>query len=163
MGYLALLATLLFVFAPLSEAAAQGLQDFARFSKAIGKEVVIVDQHGLVREGVVESSTADDVRLRIGSATHTLARQEVASAHHVKDSSDDGAAKGFLIGLVMGVMASQGSTQESMMTDYLLGVALYTGLGYAFDAMNVNRQAFYRAPAPASSGPSPALKFSLRF
>jgi len=154
-------ATLLFMFTPLTGAAAQGLQDFARFSKAIGKEVVIVDHKGLIREGVVEAATGDSITLRFGSATQVFARAEIARADRLRDSPTDGAIKGAAVGLALALTASL--LDELGIQYYPPTIAMYAGIGFAFDVFNVNRQTFYRTPAAVSTSPSPALKFSLRF
>jgi len=74
-----LLLPLLFVmFVATPEAHAQGANDFAAFAKAVGKEVSIVDQRGLVLEGIVEAATEENVTLRVGATTRSLSRKDIA-------------------------------------------------------------------------------------
>lgn len=160
MGYL-ILPTLILMLLPTPGASANQLEDFSRLSRAIGKEVSLVDQSGLIREGIVEAATADGVTLRFGSATQSFPRAEVASAERTTDGRIDGTIKGALLGLVMGAMASQGCDSTMPRCNYAIWavVAGYAGVGYLMDAADANRQPLYRAPAP----PAPKLKVSLRF
>jgi hypothetical protein len=68
-----LLLSVLFVILVSAPAAyAQGLEAFLNISRAIGKEVSVVDRSGLIREGILEAATADAVTLRVGSAGYLL-------------------------------------------------------------------------------------------
>ncbi len=153
---------LLFVICVAAPAAhAQGLEDFAGISRAIGKEVSVVQRSGLIREGIVEAVTADTVTLRVGSATERLPRADIASAERMKDESSDGAVKGALWALAVALIPNQGWSSGG---DYLRGVAMafvvLPAAGYLLDAMESNRQPLYRAPSTASA---PTLKISFRF
>jgi len=158
MSYL-ILPALLLVFLPAPGAHADRLEDFSRFSRAIGEEVSLVDRSGLIREGMVEAATVDGITLRVGSATQSLPRAEVARADRMTDGRIDGAIKGALVGLVMTALASQG--YDSTTPGYLpwASIAAYAGLGCLIDAAEANRQPLFRAP----SAPAPTLKLSLRF
>ena len=141
-------------------ARAQGVEDFNAISRAIGKEVSVVDRSGRVREGVVEAATADGVTLRVGSATEWLPRADIASAERIKDDSRDGALRGAIWALAVALIPNQGWTS---VRDYLRGVAIafvvFPTAGYLLDAAESTRQPLYRAPSLTS----PALKISFRF
>jgi hypothetical protein len=159
MGYRPLLALfVLCVAAP--PAHAQGLEDFARFSRAIGKEVSVVDVSGLVREGVVEAVTADEVALRVRSGTLRIPRADVVSAERLKDESSDGAYKGALWALLLALVPNQGATSVGQhLRAAGVTVVVFATIGYVLDASEVNRQPLYRAPATTA----PAITFSVRF
>ena len=155
-----LLAVLFVMLVSTPVAYAQGLEDFSAFSRAIGKEVSVVDRTGLIREGIVEAATADDVTLRFGAATQSFRRAEIASAERLRDESSDGAIRGLLWGLLLAVLPNQGYDSVAQGLSYSLGmVAVFTGAGYLFDAAETNRQPLYRAP----SASAPTLRVSLRF
>ena len=158
MGYL-ILPTLILMLLPTPGARAHQLEDFSRFSRAIGQEVSLVDKNGLIREGVLEAATADGVTLRFGSATESFPRGEVASAERTTDGRIDGTIKGALLGIVLTALASQG--YDSTTPGYVpwVSIAAYAGAGYLLDAAEAHRQPLYRAPTP----PAPKLKVSLRF
>ncbi len=71
MRYL-ILPVLFVMFVSTPAAHAQGREDFKGFSRAIGKEVSVVERSGLVHEGIVEAVTADDVTLRFGSTMQRI-------------------------------------------------------------------------------------------
>ena len=158
MGYL-ILPALILMLLPTPGARAHELEDFSRFSRAIGKEVSLVDRSGLIREGILEAATADGVTLRFGSATESFPRAEVASAERVKDGRIDGSVKGALLGIVLTALASQGYDSTTPRYVPWVSIAAYTGVGYLLDAAEANRQPLYRAP----SAPAPKLKVSVRF
>jgi hypothetical protein len=151
-----LLLPVVFVIVATSAAHAQALEDFSNISRAIGKEVSIVDRIGLVREGVLEAVTADAVTLRVGSATTQLERAVIASAERIKDDSSDGAIRGALLGLAIILVPNQGGFSFA---GYWRGVALLAAVGYVADVTESNRQPLYRAP----SASAPTLKVSWRF
>lgn len=168
MRYL-LLPVLFIMFVATPVVHAQGLEDFSRLSRAIGKEVSIVDRGGLVREGMVEAVTADAVTLRFGSATVSFPRAEIARAERMRDGRSDGAIKGAIFAVITGALAVRayppGSDRAGM---FLVHVATYSGIGWLLDAAQTNREPIYRAPAlapTASLAPSalaPTLKVSWR-
>ena len=146
----------------------QGLDDFSRLSRAIGKEVSIVDQSGLVREGVVEMVAADEVRLRFGSATQWLPIGVIASVDQLKDGRRDGAIKGAVFGAITGALTmysfhrhpewlSPNANRSGMS---LLHVTTWSGIGWLVDAVNTSRKPLYRGPVAASMG---TLKLSFGF
>jgi|SRR5690349_1419297 len=159
----------MFVMSVVASAAhAQGLEDFSRLARAIGKEVSIVEQSGVVREGIVEAATADAVTLRFGSAIQSFPRETVARAERTRDRSTDGALKGAIFGAVTGALTmrayqrhsewlSPGADRAGM---FLMHVASWSALGWVFDAVNTHREPIYRAPAPT---PATSLKISFRF
>ena len=155
-----LLQVLFVMFVSAPAAHAQRLEDFSNMSRAIGKEVSIVDRSGLIREGIIEAATADAVTLRIGSASQRLLRADIASAERMKDESSDGARRGAIWALAVALIPNQGWTSAG---DYLRGVAIafvfFPTAGYLLDAAESNRQPLYRAP----SASSPTLKVSFRF
>ena len=144
------------IFVATPAAHAQGLEEFSNISRAIGKEVSVVDRSGLIREGIVEAATADQVTLRVGSAMQSFARAEIASAERMKDESSDGAIKGALWGLALILVPNQGGFS---FTGYAGAVAVFAAAGYLIDAGESNRQPLYRAP----SASAPTLKLSWRF
>ena len=154
------------VFAP--SARAQGLEDFGRFSRAIGDKVSVTDRGGLVREGIVEAATADEITLRFGSLTHRLPRVEIASAEWMKDGRRDGAIKGAIFGAITGAWAmiqyhrhpewlSPSANRPGM---FLFNVSTWSGIGWVLDAAQTNRKPLYRAPVAATTG---TLQLSFRF
>lgn len=160
MGYRTLPA--LFVMVLVTSAAhAQGLDDFANMARAIGKEVAIVDQSGVVREGIVEAATAEAVTMRFGSGTQSFPRTALARAERTRDGSADGALKGAIFAAITGLMAVQGYPPGSDRAGMLaMHVAVWSGIGWMFDAAQTHREPIYRAAAPAATA---ALKLSLRF
>jgi hypothetical protein len=146
----------------------QGLEDFSRFSRLIGKEVSVVDRSGLVREGIVETVTADDVVIRLGASTRRMPRAEIAGAERLKDGRRDGAIKGAIFGAITGALAMRAyhrhpewlSPSANRTGMFLLHVSSWSGLGWLLDAANTNREQFYRSPAAAPMG---ALQLSFRF
>jgi hypothetical protein len=156
-----LLLSVLFVILVSAPATyAQGLEAFLNISRAIGKEVSVVDRSGLIREGILEAATADAVTLRVGSATQWLLRADIASAERMKDESSDGALRGAIWALALALIPNQGWESAG---DYLRSVAIafvvFPTAGYLLDAAESNRQPLYRAP----SASSPTLKVSWRF
>jgi len=156
MGYL-MLPMLLIALVPEPSARGHRLEDFSRFSQAIGKEVSVIDQSGLVREGTVESATGDGVALRIGSARRWFPRAEVVSAQRLHDGRIDGVIKGALIGTLLAGVASQGCVSHDQCASWRV-IGVFAAAGYALDAAQSNRRPLYRAPVAA-----PTLKVSFRF
>jgi hypothetical protein len=158
MGYRTVL-TLIVIAAAAPAAHAQAVEDFAVLTRAIGKDVSVVDRSGLTREGVIDTVTADGVSLRVGSGQLWLARDEIASAERMKDDSGDGALKGLIWAVVLALVPNQGYSSTG---DYLQGVAgmlvILPTVGYLLDAANTERQPLYRAPSAV-----PTLKLSWRF
>jgi hypothetical protein len=152
--------------APMPGPPAQVLADFSRFSKAISREISIVDNAGTVHHGVLAAVGSDSVTLKVGSGMQSFARTEIASAEHMKDGRLGGAIKGALFGLFFTAMASQG--YDSTTPGYVpwVSVAAYAGAGYLLDAAENNPQPLYRAqgqPKAARARPKPGLSLSIRF
>ena len=155
-----LLPVLFVIFVATPAAHAQGLEDFSNISRAIGKEVSVVDRSGVIREGIVEAATADAVTLRVGSVTQSFARAEVASAARTKDGRIDGAIKGALIGFVLYAVASKACDAQPCPRPSRVPIAGLTAVGYVIDATEANGRPLYRAPAAAPMG---TLQLSFRF
>jgi hypothetical protein len=152
-------SVLMVMIVSASPAAAQGLEDFSRFAKALGKEVSIVDHDGRATEGVVETATSDRVLLRVGGDARWFTAAEIANAERLKDDSSDGAWRGALWALVFALIPNQGYRNAGEAWRGIgLGFVIFPAAGYLFDAANTNRQRLYRAP-----GAAPALKLSWRF
>ena len=159
MGYL-ILPVLVIVFVPLGPCPDQ-LEDFSRFSRAIGQQVALVDHGGVFREGIVDAATAESVTLRVGSIKTSFPRAGVARADRTKkDSSIDGALKGALIGFALTALASQGCDSTIPRCPSWIPFTAITAAGYVIDASVAKPRPLYRAP---SSSPSPTLSVSLRF
>jgi hypothetical protein len=162
-----ILPVLFVMFVATPAAHAQGLEDFESFSRAIGKEISVVDRSGLIREGILEAATADVITLRLGSTTHSFPRAEVAGAEYMKDGRRDGAFKGAILGVITGALTLRDyhrnpewlSPSANRAGMFLLHVSTYSGLGWLLDATNTNRESLYRAPLASA----PALKASWRF
>ena len=154
MRYL-VLPVLFVLFGATPYAHAQGLADFKSFSRAIGKEVSIVDRSGLINEGVLEAVTVDAVTLRVGSATQSFPRAEIASAERMKDQRLDGAAMGAVVGFALAFLTSAECSTCPLWHSAVGGAAA----GFLIDAAESNREPLYRA-SPASA---PTLRVSWRF
>jgi hypothetical protein len=159
MGIVFFPLVMLALAAPAKQPSAETLADFARFSKAVGREIAIVDRDSLYQEGTLTAASHAAVSVRIGSSTTTFKRDAVMSAERLRDSRKDGVIKGALFGALLGALASQGYTSEARANAGLRkSVAACAAIGWALDAAESNRVPIYRAPAPA-----PKLKLSLRF
>ena len=137
------------------------LVDFSRFAAAIGAEIAIVDREGIVREGVVTAASADDVTMSFSGTPKTFSRDVVASGERLRDGRRDGAIKGAVFGALVGlVMEGYSSGGASRAAGFVSAVAIYSGIGWALDAAQNNREPIYRSPPPA---PAPGVKLTLRF
>lgn len=165
MSYLILPILLIFTLAPTPEASKRNLGDLSRFSKALNKEIVLVNTDGTVTEGVIAAVDANGVTMKLNSGTRFFANAEIASADRMKDGRIDGAIKGGLFGLLLSVMASQGLASSDDVDGFVAkNVATFAALGYAIDAGNPNRQRLYQAPAPPPATMLyPKLSLSFRF
>ena len=145
-------------------ARAQGLGDFSRFSKAIDKQIALVNTDGTVREGVIVAAGPDSVTMQLGSGTRSFANGQIASADRMKDGRDDGVFKGALWALLFASLGSQGLTSSDNKFLYFVeAMALGGAIGYALDAGETNRQPLYRAPAQQTAAPKQKLGLSLSF
>lgn len=158
----------LLTLAAVPVAYAQQADDLSRFSRAIGREVSIVERSGLVREGVVETVTADEVVLRVGSSTQRLPGDAIARAALMKDGRRDGAIKGAIFGAITGAWAMYSyhrhpewiNANANLPGMFLLHVTSWSALGWLLDAANTNRETFYQASAAVRKG---TLQLSFRF
>jgi hypothetical protein len=162
MGILIIPLLLLAIVAPSSQPGERELTDFERFSKAIGREIALVDRDGTVREGLLEGATADHVTMRFGSGATTFTRAAIVSAERLRDGRKDGAIKGAIFGAVAGIFAMQGFDSASEgMAGWAGSVAFYSAVGWALDAAQTHREPIYRAQ-PSGVAPPP-VKLTLRF
>jgi len=148
---------LLLTVTPTPKASAKTLADFARFNKAVGQEITIVDLDGNVREGVLKSLSSSDLTMQFGSGERTFSRDAIASGERMRDGTVDGAIKGAIFGGVVGLMMA-GYDDGSGAAIVLTSVAVYSGIGWAIDASQTHREPLYRGRLP-----KPALKISWRF
>jgi hypothetical protein len=156
MGFLTFPVLLLLVFTPHSSERA--LSDFGRFEKAVNTEIAIVDMDGTVREGILRSVSASELTMEFGASQRIFQRDAIASGERLRDGRLDGTIKGAIFGLLIGVLTSQAYDSGRDAAPVFLGsVAVYAGLGYAFDAAQTHRQPIYRG------APTPAAKIALRF
>lgn len=157
---------LLIIFGPVPGPSQHRLADFGRLSNSIGKTISLVDHTGLVREGVVTSTNADEVTMQFGAVSQSFKRTEIARAERLTDSNKDGAIKGALFGAVLGGLVFSGySTPRA---DVLLRMTVtYAGIGYFLDATQSHREPiFSAAPASPRGGakpPAPSVAFKVRF
>jgi hypothetical protein len=144
---------LLFVI-PNDRASERRLGDFSQFTTAIGAEISIVDREGVVREGLLTAASQEDVTMNFSGTPRTFPRHAVASGERLRDGTRDGALKGAIFGALLGVLTASDSRDF-----WMTSVAMFSGIGWAFDAAATNRQPFYKSTAPAGAG----VKLSLRF
>lgn len=156
MGYIVIPALILVMHAPADKTT---LADFGRFTSVINREVSLVDSDGWSHEGIIRAATSSAVTMQLGSTFRTFPSKAIVRAERLRDRSIDGAIKGAIAGLLWGGLASQGADNERQGARIALFVtALCSGLGYAIDYADTNRQTFYQVQPP-----KPALKVSLRF
>jgi hypothetical protein len=135
------------------------LNDFSRFSRAIGSQVSLVDVDGTVREGLVIAATENEVAMRFGAGTRTFSRPVIESAERLRDGRKDGAIKGAIFGAVIGLIVTPFyETTGQKLGGFATSVAIYSGMGWGLDAAQNHRQAIYKAKAPSTG-----VKVSLRF
>ncbi len=164
MGYLVLPVLLFLTVAPTPGSPARALGDVSRFSKAINKQIALVEADGTVREGVLVAAGPDGVTMRFASGTRSFALGGIASAERMKDGRLDGAIKGALTGLALAAMSQGYESSDGHAGEVLQAVASFAAIGYALDAAQTNRQLLYRAPVePAGAASRPGLSLSFRF
>ena len=163
MGYFILPLLIAIAVAPMPQPSETTLANFSRFSRTTGTRISLVERDGTVREGKVSAATADTVTIAFGIGERTFPKTEIVSAERLRDSSKDGAIRGALFGAVMGLIASQGfSSSDDARNAFYISVAVYSGIGWALDASQTNRQPIYRVPGSAAAA-QPTVKMSLRF
>lgn len=149
--------------APMPGPPAKALADFSRISRALNQQIALVDADGTKHEGVLTAADGDQVSVKLGSATKTFSRANIASAERKGDGRIDGVVKGALFGFVIAALASQGCDDTTRCHPWRL-VAATAGVGYWFDAEETHSRPLYRAPAMiAAAKPKPALSLSFRF
>jgi hypothetical protein len=160
MGLLAFPLLLLLVFGPGPKPSDQELSDVSRFSKAIGTAIALVDRDGTVREGLIAGVTADDLTMRFGSGSRAFPLVDIVSAERLRDGRKDGAIKGAIFGAVLGlIVVPFYETSGQKVGGVASMMALYSGIGWALDASQTNRELIYRS----TTAPAGAVKVSLRF
>ena len=149
---------LLLPIIPLPPPSADALADFSRMSKALNTEVAIVDQEGVVREGILTAATKDDLIIAVGSGSKTFSREVVMSADRKTDSRKDGAIKGAIFGAILGTFVFDTyNNHGGGIGSWFTHVGVYSGIGYLLDAAQDHREPIYRGPS------APAVKVKLRF
>lgn len=156
MGFLLLLIALI----PGPKPSEQALMDFARFAKAIGEPIALVESDGAVREGRLAAAAADAVTMAFASGERVFQKDEIASADRLRDGTRDGFIKGALIGALLGVCITEAFGEGGDAGLTLRIAATYGVLGWGLDAANKNRQPIYRA---AGKPKQPAIKLAVRF
>lgn len=163
MTFLIIPGLLFLMVAPTPGPPAKVLGDFARFSKAIHKQIALVEVDGTVHEGVLTAATGDQVTVRIDAAERTFSRANVVSAERMRDGRIDGVIKGALFGFVMGAFASQGCDSTTRCHTGAV-IATTAGIGYLLDAAETHRQPLYRsAPLSVKPGAAPIVNISRKF
>jgi hypothetical protein len=161
MGYVLIPLLILLVKSPSQGPSPAALADFARLSKSTGQMVSLVVHDGTAREGRLISATADAVTMEFARGPAVFAKADIASAEKLRDGTRDGFIKGAVFGALLGLAVFGTSEIEARGDVWLRVVGTYGAIGWAFDAMDTNRQAIYRAaPAPAVA---PKAKLSFRF
>lgn len=151
---------------PAQGKAAQRLADFSRFSKAINKEISLVEADGTVREGVLVAADSDSITMKFASGARSFAHRQIASAERMKDERSDGAVNGLAWGLLLALMPNQGlNSSDSYLAYIASSMVTFAAIGYVIDAAQTNRQPLYRAPAQQTAGAKlkPALSSLFRF
>lgn len=151
--------------APVSAQRSRGLRDFSRFATAVNQRIEIVELDGTTRQGVVVAAGADGVTMRFATGTRTYTDRQIASAERLKDGRLDGVAKGILWGALLGLLGSQGYTNESSaLGQWARGVAGFGVVGYLLDAAETNRETLYRGPSSQSgtAGATSASRIAFR-
>ena len=157
------LSALLFLLAAPTPARAQGLDDFSRFSKAINKQIALVEADGTVREGILTAATADGVTVRFPSGEKTFPRATVASAERTHDGKVDGAIKGAVLAALMSAVMWNDWNGNNKAGWFAGQIATFAGVGWLIDAGQTNSEPIYLAPPPVTAVPTGSLKLSFRF
>jgi hypothetical protein len=137
--------------------------DFSRFMNAINTEVSLVDRRGAIHEGILTESTGDTVTMTIGSDTKIFPRPDVVSAERLRDRRSDGAAKGAIVGFIVGLFARQVADSPEMRQAHWAGwTGIFAGVGWMLDAGQDHRETIYESYEVLMT-PPPAVKVKLRF
>ena len=163
MTFLIIPGLFFFLAAPLPGPPAKALTDYSRISKAINKQILLVETDGTVHEGVLTAVTGDQVSVRSAAGERTISRANVFSAARKGDGRIDGVVKGALFGFVISAFASQGCNDTTRCPPWRL-VAGTAAIGYWLDAEETHSRPLYRAPGqPKAVEPQPSLSVSVRF
>jgi hypothetical protein len=146
-----ILTLILLTIVPIT-ANAQALEDFSRLSKALNTDISLVEADGTVREGKLVAAGPDGVTMQFASGTRAFKVDQIASAERLKDGVGDGALKGAIFGVFLGLV-----THSTRADFWVSSIAVYSGIGLALDAAQTHRETLYRAP------PRPSLSLSFRF
>jgi hypothetical protein len=131
---------------------AQTLDDFSRLSKALNTDISLVEADGTVREGRLVAAGPDGVTMKFAAGTRVFRADQITSAERLKDRVGDGALKGAIVGVFLGLV-----TQSTRADFWFSSIAIYSGIGFALDAAQTHRETLYRAP------PRPSMSLSFRF
>jgi hypothetical protein len=149
--------------APMPGPPASALADFSRISRALHKQIALVEADGTRYDGVLTAADGDQLSVKLASSTKIFPRANVVSADRQGDGRIDGVVKGALFGFVISAFASQGCDDTTRCHPWRL-VAATAGIGYWFDAEETHSRPLYRAPGqPKAVKPKPALSLSVRF
>lgn len=118
-----------------------GLAEFTRIQRYIGRDVVVVDGGGIVREGRIVGATDTTLELGFGPQKQLLAAADIARVDRPSDSPIDGLVKGGLVGALLGAISGNARWAAT-------SAAMYGGLGFVLDARHTARTTIYRAPDP---------------
>jgi hypothetical protein len=165
---LALPIVMLFFMGPDARTSGHQVDDFSKFTTAIGAEIAIVDRDGIVREGVLTDVSADSLTMSFSGVPKTFSRDVVASGERLKDGSRDGFVKGAIFGAIAGALFMQGydsydGRRGNMAAGWLSGVAVYGGIGWLIDAAQNHREPIYKAVPVVTTSPTAGVKLTLRF
>jgi hypothetical protein len=156
------LALFIGLFAPTgasAQSAIERVDDFGRL--AAGRTLIIVDDDGLEIRGRVLQLTPEGLTMTIDGQIRTLAPSRVARVFVPGDSVKNGAAIGFLPGLVIGLGLGSYATQcgkywpkscpgsvkaaNLMMGGLIIG-GLSAAIGAGIDAIIAGRRLVYERP-----------------
>lgn len=119
------------------------LAEFARVQRHVGRDVIVVDGGGIVREGRLLAVTDTTLELGFGQQKQLLVSSDIARIDRPNDSPIDGLVKGVLVGVLLGAIAGDARWAAR-------SAAMYGALGFVLDARHTARQTIYRAPTPAA-------------
>jgi hypothetical protein len=140
-----LLSPLLFIFVIATPSATEKqLAEFSRFATAHEEEVAVVDVFGAESLGRVVAATETAVTLSTNAGTRTFYRADLLKADRLRDSTNDGLARGMAVGAVGGLA---GATQGRMtVLGFAGGVAVSGLIGYLLDLSSPEREPLYKRP-----------------
>ena len=104
--------------------------------------------------------------ISFSGTTKTFSRDLIARGERLRDGTRDGAIKGAIFGAVVGLAVARGYSDggASQAAGLVSAVAIYSGIGWALDAAQHNREPIYRVSPASNPGPEPGIKLlSVRF